>query len=803
MSKEIAATIKINTGDSQKTIKQLRDEVKDLREKLLNLDKTSEEYVNTVKQIASNQQQLSSVMRAEKETVTAAEGSYNALVQQMAQLKAEWRATGDEMTRAALGTKIDEINSQLKELDASVGNHSRNVGDYTNSINTAFQDYRNQIRNLRGELLGLEEGTDEYNAKVQELADLQFKLKDINETVSRSANDLGEKLATVTRVTGGLASGFGAVQGAMGLLGIESEDFDKTMVKLQSTIALVQGLQGLEGLTKDIPILIGQFKGAFTAVQGFIKGLSAMKAALVSTGIGALVVALGLVVANWDKLKSLITGSKDESEKYRAEVEKLTKEYDNLNTELDTETQIMQLQGKTELEIIAYKREKLSLAIAETDAVITQLEAKKRLSKEEKESLEELKQLQAKQKSDLENLNNKERVEQERTHQETLKQIEKEKEEKARAAEERRKKAEEALETERKSAEEIYNRTVQDSKSELQLLEEKYANEKAQLEKFGLDTTLLTQQYQKDRQDIIDRENQKALDKQVEYYNNEIKSLDEQIKDIRNYEVPEENWDANENGKIDNQGELETYISNINAQSEAFINAKRAENDLLQEQIKFYQELAKAQEDAGVSNEETVETINELTQQIKDNNDAIVDSTEKTAKDRAKITSDYNESEKKEEKDKWETIASYTSDALGAIGSFMKEGSAEAKSIAVAQAVINAALAVTKTIAQLGFPMAIPAIAATALITGAQIKQILDTKPSGENNDTSTSSPSYSSAAAVAPSISSSLPVTNTRNILGDEEIEELNRAQKVYVLESEISSMQKKVRVQEENSIF
>lgn len=192
-----------------------------------------------------------------------------------------------------------------------------------------LKSLRKEMNQLKGELLQLEVGTEEYNAKALELANATKQLKDINEEARFAAADLGDQLATTNRIATGLASGFSAIQGAVALFGGESEALQKTMVKLQAGIALVQGLQGMEGLMRDLEIAKIQFRGAITAVKGFTAGLSTMKKALISTGIGALVVAIGLLIANWDKITKMFdnTTPQEKAKKalaeVRGEVEKL------------------------------------------------------------------------------------------------------------------------------------------------------------------------------------------------------------------------------------------------------------------------------------------------------------------------------------------------------------------------------------------------------------------------------------------------------------------------------------------------
>lgn len=185
-----------------------------------------------------------------------------------------------------------------------------NVKSATNEMSL----FRKEIQALRGQLLTLEEGTEEYNNTLSELANKQFQLREMNENVRYTVTDLGEQLATVTRITSGVVAGFSAVQGAVQLFGADSENLQQTMVKLQAAMAMVQGLQGLEGLGKDLGRAAIQFKGVMPAIKTFIGGLSSMKKALLATGIGAIIVAIGTLIAYGPEIVKFFKKTKSEAE---------------------------------------------------------------------------------------------------------------------------------------------------------------------------------------------------------------------------------------------------------------------------------------------------------------------------------------------------------------------------------------------------------------------------------------------------------------------------------------------------------
>lgn len=130
----------------------------------------------------------------------------------------------------------------------------------------------------------------------KKLALLRDRMEDFNDRVSAVNPD---KFAQVQTIVQGVARGFQAAQGAMALFGSESEDLQKTMIKLQGAMALADGLEGL-----------GKIKQQFTAIAKNIKGgvIQAFQSlGRISTlAFGVLGIALTLIIANFDKIKNAV-----------------------------------------------------------------------------------------------------------------------------------------------------------------------------------------------------------------------------------------------------------------------------------------------------------------------------------------------------------------------------------------------------------------------------------------------------------------------------------------------------------------
>ena len=293
-------SVDIQGTDSLNTLIKQIDE---LSKKLETLDKSSQEYKDILSILAKNQAKLSSAMKGVKKDADDAEGSYNALSKRMSSLRKEWKATNDEAKRQELGKQISTINTELKGLDASIGNFQRNVGSYEQAMNNVFKSPRQRIKEMRDELAQLEEGTDAYNQKLRELAQLTGDQTRLNEQLRYSSADLGDVIGNVAGVAQGLVGGLGAIQGVMALFG-EEDHYAETIQNLTAIMAIVQGLGALEGLRDKIKGLSDAWKGFKKSAKGSSGVMTGMNDALKSTAGNSQTAAGG-----FSKLSNTINGS--------------------------------------------------------------------------------------------------------------------------------------------------------------------------------------------------------------------------------------------------------------------------------------------------------------------------------------------------------------------------------------------------------------------------------------------------------------------------------------------------------------
>ena len=251
-------------------LKEYKQYVDSLKGSLLNLDKTSEEYKQKSIELTEAQEHLNEVMAIGKNNGELLEGSYNYLSKQMSDLKKEWKATGDEAERARLGEQINSINNQLKDMDASVGVFSRNVGNYSAAYEEAFKAVIGGLDDVDG-LLG------EVAGNVNSLFPL---IKQTTTAATAGLKGIKKAIATtgiglLIVAVGELAAHFDDVRRAVGVTDEKFQEFKSTVTGVLKTI--VAGVVGvgnsiLQFLITPIKTFIEVVKGAGTLIKDVFTG---------------------------------------------------------------------------------------------------------------------------------------------------------------------------------------------------------------------------------------------------------------------------------------------------------------------------------------------------------------------------------------------------------------------------------------------------------------------------------------------------------------------------------------------------
>lgn len=230
----------------------------------------------------------------------------------------------------------------MESIEINIKSNAAQTAKETTSL-------RQQVKNLRKELESCTVGTEEYAQALQKLANATHEYREQQEAVKYTAADLGAAIENVQNVATGLASGFSAVNAIMTLTGNNSEVLEKTMVKLQASIALVQGLKGLEGLGKDLKRASASIKAFGNSIGVAMGPIAIFIGALTAIGAGVSAIANSNANKKIDEL----------TESYNASSAAVTK----MAEELEFEVQLHEAAGQSASEAAAER-------IKNTDAII-------------------------------------------------------------------------------------------------------------------------------------------------------------------------------------------------------------------------------------------------------------------------------------------------------------------------------------------------------------------------------------------------------------------------------------------------
>jgi hypothetical protein len=254
---------------------------------------------------------------------------------------------------------------------------STSVGEATKKTTSL----RTEIRNLREQMASGELKGEAFTEAAKRAAAMQDQMDKVNKTVKTLAND-NKRLDAFVSTAQGIAGGFAAAQGAAALFGSENEDLQKTMVKLQASMTLLNGVQQVSNLLRKEgalnTVLLGNANATATASTNTLtKAQKALRVSFIALGIGALVVGIGMLIANFDKVKKAVldfipglsrvadffTRVKNAvtdfigvtSDSTRA-IDIYKKSFEALNDDIEYNIQLLKAQGATEQEIRAERK---------------------------------------------------------------------------------------------------------------------------------------------------------------------------------------------------------------------------------------------------------------------------------------------------------------------------------------------------------------------------------------------------------------------------------------------------------------
>jgi len=293
---------------------------------------------------------------------------------------------------------FEEVYGELQPLTTRMGEAEDRLYELANAGETASKEYQDLL-----------ETVGRYR-KIQIQTDL---------AVDSAATTMAQKLGGAL---GGVTAGFELGQGVMGAFGAESEQVEKALLKVQSAMAIAQGVQGIK---ESIPMFMDL---RATAIKAFA-GMTTASKIFATAGIGLLITGISLLMANFDKIANFFTGELDHNARYTKSLNKsaraikdnakeLDERADALKRNQDFEYGMAEAQGATTAELrkmkVAQADERIELekdSVARAENIywlakhryqkLVNADADEDIIKKAKENAKEAREILTKEKDDL------------------------------------------------------------------------------------------------------------------------------------------------------------------------------------------------------------------------------------------------------------------------------------------------------------------------------------------------------------------------------------------------------------------
>ncbi len=283
-------------------------------------------------------------------------------------------------------TGLDNIDQTFKDVDNSI------EGAIKTSANL-----RLELRQLQKDLLSGKFTGEEFEQATRKAGELKDTIGDLNSRINTLSSDTKDLDALVSAATG-IAAGFSIAQGAAGLLGDENEELQQSILKVQSAMAILNGLTELQNLLQKESRVSIALTTVAQKIDNFVKygsvtateaqtaatvqatiATKALRTALIATGIGAIVVLVAALASAWMDFSDATEEAKKQQDALNTSIES-NKELMELDlNQIDFETKLAVIRAKkrgdTEKEIAKIMLEGINRRIVLNQEELNRLEA--------------------------------------------------------------------------------------------------------------------------------------------------------------------------------------------------------------------------------------------------------------------------------------------------------------------------------------------------------------------------------------------------------------------------------------------
>jgi len=276
-----------------------------------------------------------------------------------------------------------KVNTNNASTDVKkVGDSVKGLKSEGENASKSFTNLRTELKKLNIQLQNLDPASEAFKVAANRAGEIKMAMRDVGDAISDA--DPEKSFGKFVRGAQAAANGFQIVTAAQGLFGTESKKTQEALLKVQSAMALTQGLSQFKEMKNDLKdvalsikngvvkafasLSVAQMasaaetgtltflqRGYALAVGTSTGAMKAFRIALVSTGIGALVVGIGILIGKMMEFMGASDGATRANDRLNSSLERQSKAMDraktNLEKQIEFEKKMAELAGKTDKEI--------------------------------------------------------------------------------------------------------------------------------------------------------------------------------------------------------------------------------------------------------------------------------------------------------------------------------------------------------------------------------------------------------------------------------------------------------------------
>lgn len=455
------ASINEILGRNIDSVKELKKAITELQGSLIGLDTESQEYKDTTAKLTAAQEELTKVTQAGKTSTDAAKDSIVGMTQEYKKLYDQYKMLTEEQRNSDFGKEmaasLETLSTKLNETKQGVGNFKDNIGRYAGSVTEAFNSMGISAGAMSGPLKTATTGAKGFNTALKSLA----------------ANPVVLVITALVAILGKAAAAIKDNEELTNRLKEAMSVFKPILDAVSNAFnflagILVKTVEGLAKVAEKVMSVIPGMKSAIDSHKELAKATNDLTKAQREASVEN-----SKKTAEIERLREEASATDDVIEKKRLleEAKAMQAEVDQKNIELAQEELRIQQEYAEKTANSAEENEKLAAAQRKVNDAIAQGERNMRQYN---------KQLDQVTKST--------------------------------------KSGGAATKNYREEAKKLYESTVEWNKTEIEKVTEKYNVEKKLLERYNMDTTLLTKKYEQDISKIRYDETRKQLSTRSEMY---------------------------------------------------------------------------------------------------------------------------------------------------------------------------------------------------------------------------------------------------------------------------------------------